>query len=62
MNKKRLTYFDVQDLPPDDPLSIEFMRQLEEEELAYARSEGRSSIYDDEESSEYFERFIADER
>lgn len=62
LNPKRgLTYRDVENLPADHPLMVEFMRTIEEEQNLYEGFSGYS-IYDNEESLEYFDRFIAGDR
>lgn len=53
---KRLTITDVIDLSPDHPLMIEFMKQVEAEEVPAI------SMLDCEESLAYFDRYIAGDR
>jgi hypothetical protein len=53
---KRLTITDVIDLPKDHPLMIEFMKQVEAEEVPAI------SMLDCEESLAYFNRYIAGDR
>ncbi len=54
---KRLTYADVADLPIDHPLYVEFMKEATEQ----MDVEIQSSLKD-EESQEYFDRYIAGDR
>jgi len=58
----RLTYRDVMDLPPDHPKSIQFMKELKEMDAAYDEAGDLGTVYDDEESEDYFNRFIAGDR
>ena len=53
---KRLTITDVIDLPKNHPLMIEFMKQVEAEEVPAI------SMLDCEESLAYFNRYIAGDR
>jgi hypothetical protein len=53
---KHLTITDVIDLSPDHPLMIEFMKQVEAEEIPAI------SMLDCEESLAYFNRYIAGDR
>jgi len=53
---KRLTITDVIDLPKDHPLMIEFMRQVEADEVPAI------SALDCEQSLAYFDRYIAGDR
>lgn len=57
----RLTYGDIKDLPTDHPDSIRFMKELQEQEDAYKGYTTGSGL-DDEESLEYFNRYIAGDR
>lgn len=56
---KRLTYADVADLPIDHPLYVEFMKEATEQ--MQMDVEIQSSLKD-EESQEYFDRYIAGDR
>ena len=53
---KRLTITDVINLPKDHPLMVEFMRQVEEDEIPAI------SALDCEQSLAYFDRYIAGDR
>lgn len=56
MAKKRLTYADVEDLPTNHPLYVEFMNEAEKQ----LNVDINSTL--DEESQEYFDRYIAGDR
>lgn len=56
MAKKRLTYADVADLPVNHPLYMEFMNEATEQLNVEISSDS------DEESQEYFDRYIAGDR
>ena len=58
---KRLTLRDVHNLPGNHPLWKEFERQVEEEDKAWD-SAGPTYNLDDEQSLEYFNRYIAGDR
>lgn len=59
----KVTYRDVENLPPDHPLSIEFDRQVAALEELLGTTQG-ASMYnlDDEESMDYFNRYIAGDK
>lgn len=59
---RKLTYRDVMDLPPDHPDSIRFMKEIKDLDNCYADAGDIGSVYDDEESLEYFDHFIAGDR
>jgi len=59
----RLTYRDVMDLPADHPKSLQFMKELKDMDECYSESDyNGSSVYSDEDSLDYFNRFIAGDR
>jgi hypothetical protein len=62
MSAIRLKYRDVQDLPSDHPLFKEFERQLKTENDVL--EEAGSVIFglEDEESLDYFNRYVAGDR
>lgn len=56
-----LTYRDVENLPKDHPLMIKFWEELKKMEDAYI-GEQFSHNLDDEQSLDYFNRYIAGDR
>lgn len=55
---RKLTLHDIINLPPSDPNYIQFMKEVNDLDDAYADVD-MGSVYDDEESLEYFDCFIA---
>lgn len=53
-----IKYRDIQFLPEDNPLRIQFFRELNAEEECSADA----NCLDDEESKAYFDRYIAGDR
>lgn len=55
---KRISYSQIERLPADHPLFLRFMAQLAEEE-GYTADE---PCFDDEESIDHFNRYVAGDR
>ena len=57
-----LSYFDIQDLPADDPKGKQFEAELALDDLMHEELAKGESPLADESSQAYFDRFIAGDR
>jgi hypothetical protein len=58
----KIRYSEIMNLPDDHPKSIEFMRQLNEQDKCYGESFNGHSVLNDEDSVDYFNKFVAGDR
>jgi len=59
---RKLTYSDIANLPQTHPDYIRFMKEIKDLDDCYDDAGDIGSVYDDEESLEYFDHFIAGDR